>query len=108
MSAERGSEIWIFLFILIVGAAVPLLAAFVFPHWRGNWGRGGKVPMSQRGKVAMGTYVAYFGSSVLAASFVGTKTAQIVCLVGILLAMIAMYPVYLRDRREHENSFRNK
>jgi hypothetical protein len=62
--------------------------------------------MSKRGKITMGLYVACFGLSILAASLVGTKLSQFMCLLFILLMMIALYPVYLRDRRDYENAAR--
>jgi hypothetical protein len=104
--AKRDHEIWIFLVIILVVASIPLLAAFVFPRWRLNWGRGGKVPMSKRGKIVMGLYTVFFGLSVSLTSLVGSELSEAINLLFILLMMVAMYPVYSRDRREFENSNR--
>jgi hypothetical protein len=87
----------------LVGAAVLLVSAFFFPHWRMTWGRSRRVPISVRGKIAMGIYVAFFGLLV----FVGSsKTLQCVWFAGWVILMIRMYPIYLRDRRDYENSIR--
>jgi hypothetical protein len=85
----------------LVGAVIPLVSAFFFPHWRMTYGRGGKVPISVRGKIAMGLYFAYFGLLI----FVGSnRILQGAFCVGWAVLMVAFYPIYLRDRRDYENS----
>jgi hypothetical protein len=88
-----------------VGGAIPLLSAYFFPHWQMWWGRTRKVPMSVRSKKAIGSYFLYFG---LLTSLNLGAAIGIFMTAGLVLFMIAMRSVYLRDRRDYENSIQPK
>jgi hypothetical protein len=89
---------WIVAGIAFAFSASLFVSAIWFPHWRAEWGGRGKpgIPMSVRGKIAMGVSLGFFGIAVL----IGNTT---VLLVGMVLLMIAISPVLRKDRRDSEN-----
>jgi uncharacterized membrane protein len=101
----RNPASYVFPAFGFIVAAVLLVSAFYFPNWRMTWGRRGTVPMSVRGKKAMGIYFAYFGL----VGFLGSnRTIWGMWLVGLAVLMAVMYSISSRDRRDHENSISDK
>ena len=88
---------WIVAGIALAFSASLFVSAIWFPHWRSHWGRGKHgIPMSVRGKAAMGFFLGFFGIAML----IGNTT---VLVVGMVVLTIVITPVWRRDKRDSEN-----
>jgi hypothetical protein len=95
---------WVIACIVFAMSALFFASAVWPPRSPVEWGRRRRrdqpmIPMSTRGKNAMGIYVAYWGMTVLLIK----TTASPVLIAGGIVIMIALIPVYLRDKRNQED-----
>jgi hypothetical protein len=109
MEASKNIDVGMLVFfaIIILGAGSNLLSAFFFPQWKATWGRTGRVPISVRGKIALGIYSAYFLLPLLVLSFVSkSRTLEFLFFIGWAVLMVVVYREYRRDRHAYEESLK--
>jgi hypothetical protein len=105
MQAIDGIVPWIFFGLSILIAADCFASAFIFPHRRREWANRNhwlnkrRIPMSVRGRIAMGVYFGSFGvGAILSALW---PAIFYFWMAVTLVLMIPVYLAYLRDKQNY-------